>query len=115
MKEFRTFWIVLLVLALASPIGLYLPKIMKAGSAWGEWGVDEIRQMVGYAPAGMEKRADIWKAPMPDYALPGQEDAPLSRLSLSYVLSAFLGIAVCGGGGYLLARWVTGSRGKHRA
>lgn len=46
MKEFRVFWITLLVMALASPIGLYLPSLMKAGAAWGEWGLDEIRQMI---------------------------------------------------------------------
>jgi hypothetical protein len=115
MKEFRVFWITLLVMALASPIGLYLPSLMKAGAAWGEWGLDEIRQMIGYAPAGMEKAADIWKAPVPDYALPGQEGAPLSHLSLSYILSAFVGIGTCAGGGYLLARWLTGRRGKSRA
>jgi hypothetical protein len=63
----------------------------------------------------MKKTADIWKAPVPEYALPGQEGAPLSHLSLSYILSAFVGIGVCGGGGYLLARWLTGRRGKSRA
>lgn len=115
MRDYRRLWIGLVILALVSPIGLYIPEIMRTGSAWGEWGVDEIKQMVGYAPAGMERTADAWKAPMPDYALPGQEDAPLSRRSLSYVLSAFLGIAACGGGGYLLARWLTGHRGKPQA
>ncbi len=115
MKEFRTLWAALIIMALLSPAGLYLPEIMRAGSAWGEWGVDEIRQLVGYAPAGMEKHADLWKAPIPDYALPGQEQAPLSHLSLSYIFSALVGIAGCGLGGYLLARWLTASRGKPRA
>jgi hypothetical protein len=115
MKEYRRLWAALIVMALVSPIGLYLPRIMQAGSAWGEWGVDEIKQLIGYAPAGMEKHADIWKAPIPDYALPGQEQAPLSHLSLSYILSALAGIAGCGVGGYLLARCLTVSRGKRRA
>ena len=115
MKEFRVFWIILLVMALASPIGLYLPRLMKAGAAWGEWGLDEIGDMIGYSPAGMEKTANAWKAPVPDYALPGQEGAPLSHLSLSYILSALVGIGTCGGGGYVLARWLTGRRGKSRA
>ncbi|MFI5342470.1 MAG: PDGLE domain-containing protein [Candidatus Methylomirabilales bacterium] len=110
MKEHRKLWAAVIVLALVSSVGLYLPKIMRAGSAWGEWGVDEIRQMIGYAPAGMEKKADIWKAPIPDYALPGHERALPSHLSLSYILSAFVGTAACGGGGYLLTRWVTGAR-----
>jgi len=114
MKEHRRLWAVLIVLALVSPVGLYLPKVMKAGSAWGEWGVGEIKQMIGYAPAGMEKKAEIWKAPIRDYTLPGREQALLSHLSFWYILSAFVGIAACGGGGYLLTRWVTGSRGKRR-
>ena len=115
MRDHRKFWVALIVLALVSPIGLYLPRIMKAGSAWGEWGVEEIKQMIGYAPAGMEKHAEIWKAPIPDYALPGQGQAPLSRRGLAYLLSAFVGIAACGVGGYVLARWLTGRRGKRRA
>jgi hypothetical protein len=111
-KEYQKLWVALIVLAFVSPIGLYLPKIMKAGSAWGEWGMDEIRQMVGYAPAGMQKRAETWKAPIPDYALPGQGPALSFHPHVSYILSAFVGIAACGGGGYLLIRWV--SRGKRR-
>jgi len=114
MRGYRKLWIALVILALLSPLGLYLPRIMNAGAAWGEWGVDEIKQMIGYAPPGMERTTDLWKAPLPDYALPGQENAPLSRLSLWYILSAFLGIAVCGGG-YFLARWLTGSRPTPRA
>jgi hypothetical protein len=99
MREHRRLWIGLLILALVSPVGLYLPEVMRAGAAWGEWGVDEIRQMVGYTPAGMERHAEVWRAPIPDYALPGQEGAPLSRLSASYILSALVGTAACGGGG----------------
>ncbi len=106
MNGYRRLWIALLVLALLSPIGLYLPSLLKAGGAWGEWGLDEIRERLGYAPAGMEKTADLWKAPLPDYALPGQENAPLSRLSLSYLFSAFLGMGLCAAGGYLVARWL---------
>jgi cobalt/nickel transport protein len=115
MKEYRRLWTALIVLALASPVGLYLPRILRAGSAWGEWGVDEIRQMVGYAPVGMQKKADIWKAPIPDYTLQGPASLHSAHPSFSYILSAFVGIAACGGGGYLLARWVMRSRGKHRS
>jgi cobalt/nickel transport protein len=104
MAEYRNLWIALLIMALLTPLGLYLPQMMRAGGAWGEWGIDEVRQMIGYVPAGMERMAELWKAPLPDYALPGQENAPLARLSLSYVLSAFIGIVTCAGGAYLLAR-----------
>jgi cobalt/nickel transport protein len=114
MKECRKLWAALILLAIASPVGLSLPKIMKSGSAWGEWGVNEIKQMVGYAPAEMEKHAGIWKPPIRDYTLPGQGQAGPFHLSISYILSAFVGIAACGGGGFLLTRWMTGGRGRRR-
>jgi cobalt/nickel transport protein len=110
MREYRHFWIALIILALLSPLGLYVPSLMRAGAAWGEWGVEEIRHMIGYIPTGMERTAETWKAPLPDYALPGQQDAPLSRLSLSYLLSAFVGIGLCAGGTYLVTRWLTRRR-----
>lgn len=113
MKEYRTLLIALGVMALLTPVGLYLPEILKAGAAWGEWGVDEVREMIGYVPAGMEKTADAWKAPLPDYALSGKGDESLPRRSVAYILSAFLGIIACGGGAYLLARWLT-RRGEQR-
>ena len=106
MREYRNFWIALLILAVLTPVGLYLPHILKAGSAWGEWGIAEVKEMIGYSPAGMEREAGRWKAPLPEYALPGEGKAPLSRQSLSYILSAVVGIAACGAGGYLLARWL---------
>lgn len=112
MKDYRRLWVALIVLALLSPIGLYLPNILKAGSAWGEWGVDELQRKMGYTPAGMQKHATIWTAPIPGYALPGQEQASPIHLGYSYILSAFVGLMACGGGGYLLTRWVTASRGK---
>jgi cobalt/nickel transport protein len=111
MKEYRKLWLALVVLALVSPVGLYLPEVMNAGAAWGEWGVDEIKQMIGYAPAGMQRTADIWKAPIPDYAPPGQANASLPRLSLFYILSALTGIGACGGGAYVLARWLGQGQG----
>ncbi len=111
MKEYRTFLIALGVMALLTPAGLYLPEIVKGGAAWGEWGIDEVREMIGYAPPGMERDADAWKAPMPEYGLPGREDASLPRRSLHYLLSAFLGVFLCGGVTYLIARLVSG-RGR---
>lgn len=106
MSEYRKFLIALGLMALLTPVGLYLPQIMKAGGAWGEWGINEVRTMVGYAPAGMEKTADAWKAPMPDYAPPGGGDASSPAQGLYYLFSAFLGIIACGGAAHLLARWL---------
>lgn len=114
MKGYRRLWIALIVMALLSPVGLYLPRIMKAGSAWGEWGMDEVKRMIGYVPAGMQKTENLWKAPIRDYTLPGQEGASLSRVSFSYILSALIGLALCAGAGYLVARRPTGRQGKRR-
>lgn len=111
MKEYRNLLIALAVMALLTPVGLYLPRILEAGGAWGEWGINEVRKMVGYAPSGMEKAADAWKAPMPDYAPPGRGDASSPAHGLYYLFSAFLGIVACGGAAYLLVRGLTG-RGR---
>jgi cobalt/nickel transport system permease protein len=91
---FKKVGIALLVLALISPLGLYLPEKLKAGSAWGEWGSDEIGSIAGYVPQGLDKLGSLWKAPMPDYAFAGQESAHLKALSVSYVFSGLVGIAV---------------------
>lgn len=94
------------ILVLLSPLGLYLPERFKAGSAWGEWSSEEIRAEVakqtgdraGYVPRGLEAaERSGWRAPLPDYALPGQESAPLSALSVAYLLAGLIGVIVIGG------------------
>lgn len=112
MKEFRRLWVALLVLAILAPAGIYLPAVLKGGPAWGEWGLEEIRRMIGYEPEGLKRTAEGWKAPMPDYAPAGRGDAPLPRRALSYILSALIGLALCGGAAWLLARRL--SAGKRR-
>jgi len=90
------------VLILLSPLGLILPEHFRAGSAWGEWGSDEMRKMVGYVPAGLSKLAELWKAPLPDYAFPGWEEKGLTHLSLAYIVSGVLGAGIVA----LLAWWL---------
>jgi cobalt/nickel transport protein len=87
----------LVVLALLSPVGIIIPDKVKAGSAWGEWGTDEIQKMVGFIPQGMQKVADIWQAPMPDYAFKGWEEKGLGMMSLAYVISAAVGMGIIAG------------------
>lgn len=90
-----------------SPLGLILPDHFKAGSAWGEWGTDEIQKMSGYVPQGLQKVAELWKAPMPDYAFQGWESRGLVHLSLAYVISAVAGIAVISGLTYIIGKKLT--------
>ena len=94
MTTTKKLWLGLIVLALLSPVGIIFPDKVKAGSAWGEWGTDEIQKMVGFVPQGMQKVADIWKAPMPDYAFSGWEEKGMGMLSFAYILSAVVGIGI---------------------
>jgi hypothetical protein len=93
-KRTAKLWLGIAVLIVLSPAGLLLPEYFKAGSAWGEWSVEEICAMMGYVPAGMEKLSSIWHAPLPDYAFRGQGETGLARLSFSYILSALAGICL---------------------
>jgi len=97
MKKINILWIALGVLAILTPLGL-----LASGTAWGEWGADEFSEMLGYVPQGLERLSEIWKAPLPDYTVPGLGDVP------AYILSAVVGmglvILVTWGLGRLLAR-----------
>jgi len=84
-------WIALGVLILLSPLGLILPEHFKAGSAWGEWGTDEIGKIVGYVPEGLKRLSELWNAPLPDYAFKGWEGKGLAHLSFAYIISAIAG------------------------
>lgn len=94
MKTIHKLWLGLLLLIVLSPAGLILPEHFKAGSAWGEWGTEEIKEMIGYVPQGLEKLASIWSAPIPDYAFKGWEEKGLGELSIAYIFSAIVGIAL---------------------
>ncbi|MEW5721255.1 MAG: cobalt transporter CbiM, partial [Chloroflexota bacterium] len=62
----RWAWLGLLALLALTPIGLLAP-----GTAWGEWGRDELEQLgLGYIPAGFDQWSSLWSAPLPDYDLP---------------------------------------------
>lgn len=104
MKVTNKLWIGLAVLILISPIGLILPEVLKAGSAWGEWGLDELKEIVGYVPSGMAKLAELWNAPLPDYAFRGWERASLFHQGLAYVVSAVVGTALVAGITILIGR-----------
>jgi len=94
MKTTTKLWIGLWILILLSPLGLILPEHFRAGDAWGEWGTDSVKELVGYIPKGLEKLSSLWSAPIPDYAFKGWEEKGLSHLSIAYIFSAILGIAV---------------------
>jgi cobalt/nickel transport protein len=94
MKITTKFWIGLAIMAVLTPLGLILPEHFKAGSAWGEWGADEMEKLVGYVPQGLEKLSSLWNAPMPDYAFKGWEEKGLTHLSFAYIISAIVGCII---------------------
>jgi len=94
MKIITKFRVGLAVLIILSPLGLILPEHFKAGSAWGEWGADEMQKLAGYVPKGLEKLSSLWNAPMPDYAFKGWEKKGLPHLSFAYIISAAVGMGL---------------------
>ncbi|MBQ3789509.1 MAG: cobalt transporter CbiM [Lachnospiraceae bacterium] len=72
----------------ATPLGL-----LATGTAWGEWGADEIAEVetagkaLGYTPAGLENGWSL-SVFMPDYAFDGIGEVP------AYLLSAVIGVAL---------------------
>ena len=72
----------------ATPLGL-----LATGTAWGEWGSDEIAEVVtngqalGYTPSGLENGWSL-DVLMPDYAVAGMNEV------VAYILSAIIGVAL---------------------
>jgi len=86
----RKILIALGVLVLLTPLGLLLPGWLGAGPAWGEWDGESVKKLAGYVPAGLAKLGGLWRAPMPDYAPPG-EGLTVWGLSAWYIVSGLIG------------------------
>jgi cobalt/nickel transport protein len=110
MTTTKKLWIGIVILTLLSPLGLIIPALFGAGGAWGEWGLEEIKKLIGYAPQGMEKQGELWKAPLADYTVPGQAKGLFGE-SVGYVLTAVLGIALTAGVMYFFARMLARKNG----
>lgn len=87
-----------------TPLGL-----LATGTAWGEWGADEIKDVVsggsplGYVPEGM-KNGFSFEAIMPDYSVGGLPEVA------GYILSAVAGVAI-----FLILFKIIGSIKKNKA
>jgi hypothetical protein len=104
-KSQKKLWIGLLVMALLTPLGIILPYLFNAGAAWGEWGVDKLEQLLGYAPQGLKKLSDLWKAPVPNYSF-GGKDTSMTLQIISYVASGALGVLAVTLVVYLITRFI---------
>ena len=98
-QSMRRLWVGLAALIVATPVGL-----IAAGTAWGEWGVEDFanaqaRLEIAQAsadvappeavPGGLERLAALWQAPIPDYV-----PAFIADESLGYIASALIGCAL---------------------
>lgn len=87
-KKSNPIWGLVIGLVCLSPIGL-----LASGTAWGEWGADEISSVIsgsgalGYVPEGMTNGIQ-YSALIPDYDVSGLP------VALGYIISAILGVAL---------------------
>lgn len=72
----------LAIMVVLSPLGL-----LASGTAWGEWGAEEIKSITGFVPRAMEKGFNF-KALMQDYGVAG-----INSVS-GYIISAIAGMLV---------------------
>jgi cobalt/nickel transport system permease protein len=88
-QKAKAIYALIVLLICLTPLGL-----LATGTAWGEWGVDEIKDVIaggnqplGFTPAGMENGFNF-NSIMPDYTLSGFSD------TTAYILSAIAGTAI---------------------
>lgn len=99
-------WLIVVLLALLAPAGLWISERLGAGEAWGEWAPEQVGERVGFIPRQLARLARLWHAPVPDYAPPGWEGRSLAYRGLAYLGSALLGIAVSALVIWALGRWL---------
>jgi cobalt/nickel transport system permease protein len=90
-KRYKAILIPIGALVVLTPLGL-----LATGTAFGEWGTDEIKQQIGYIPKGFAALSNIWHALLPDYSLSALGSGQLGS-TMGYILSAVVGIAMITG------------------
>jgi cobalt/nickel transport system permease protein len=81
-NEMKFLYIIIGILILATPLGL-----LASGTAWGEWGSEEIKNFLGFIPKGMEKGFQF-NSPIPDYSFGFLNEY------FGYILSALVGVII---------------------
>ena len=87
-SETKPLYALLSTLIVLVPLGL-----LAEGTAWGEWGAEEIASdasagtALGYTPAGMTNGLEL-STLFPDYSVSGLPDA------FGYIVSAVIGVAL---------------------
>jgi hypothetical protein len=98
-EKYRYLWLALGLFIVLSPLGL-----IASGTAFGEWGVDQLEEEAGFIPAGLAKMADLWHhAPLPDYGI-ASFSANLMQSAVGYIISALVGVVLVVGVMSLLSK-----------
>jgi cobalt/nickel transport system permease protein len=85
--KWRAVWVGLAAMIVLVPVGLLAP-----GTAWGEWGTEQLTSRgLAFIPQGMAKLSGLWSAPMSGYDLPA-----LKNSNLAYIFSGIVGTIVIG-------------------
>ncbi|HMF32823.1 MAG TPA: PDGLE domain-containing protein [Candidatus Lokiarchaeia archaeon] len=61
-KALKGWGLILIILIITAPLG-----IIAAGTAYGEWGSDELQSLLGYVPSGVSQGENLWHAPLSNY------------------------------------------------
>ena len=94
-------WVGLAVLIVAVPFGLLAP-----GTAWGEWGSDQLASLgLSSVPHGLAQLEGLWSAPLPDYDVPA-----LGNSNVAYILSAVVGVILVAIVVWLFTRLLTAGK-----
>jgi hypothetical protein len=83
------------------PLGL-----LAAGTAYGEWEAEELKDKVSYVPSGLGELSGLWHPLMKDYNIPNGPSFQDSKLvaSAAYIPSAVIGVIVSGSLLYFIGR-----------
>jgi len=99
--KWRAFWVGLATLIVITPIGLLAP-----GTAWGEWGAQELTRLgLSFIPKGLNQLSGLWSAPMRGYNVPA-----LGNANAGYILSAIVGVLITTGVVWLLSMLITSGK-----
>lgn len=91
----------LIMLTLLTPLGL-----LASGTAWGEWGGEDLQAKLGFVPSGLAKLGEFWNHILfKDYAIAGF-DQTFWQQALGYIISAFFALLVIGAVGFAIQRLV---------
>ena len=105
-SSLKWLWTGIGVLVLLTPIGALAP-----GTAWGEWGAEELKRLLGFVPAGLGRLEGLWNSLMPDYSIPGLDNHPL----IGYLIAAIIGTGFAVAAAWLLGKLLASKSGDKNA